>query len=312
MIDQNKRNFIKNSIFKISHSILMPKIRKKIKNKFISEKFYLMGTCGKIQIFTEDIKYGKNIIIKALKKIKKIEKLLTKFSPNSEISKINISPFNYQKVSKETLYILKMGNNISILTNGYFDMGMGNILSISEIDKIPFIGKRIKKNNLKSNLIKTFKNKVMLIRKNSMIDLGGIGKGYALDEAMNIIKNSGINHVAIEFGGEIKVNGGMPDGSPWNIKFNKNLKIENLKIKNGSVAISGKYIKKSSLFSSIKNHIINSKNLSSNQDCSIVIVIGEKSIICDALSTACCYMDKTTLCKIKNIFSCYKINVFKK
>ena len=314
MINKKRRIFLKNNL------ILIPLLNiselKPSKNKkeiFLIEKFYSMGTFGKIQIFTKNITKGKEIIKKAIEKIKDIEKLLTKFSPYSDIGKINNKPLNYKKISKETLYVLKTGIKISLLTDGYFDIGLGNILSISGIDNIPIKENKLKTEYYKSNLIKFSKKKAMLTRRNSMIDLGGIGKGYALDEAIKIFKKYGVRHSAVEFGGEIKVNGGTPSGKPWKIIFNKKLNIKKkIELTNGSVAISGNYLKRGNIFNSLNHHIINPKTLVSSKNKNIIIVIGKKSIICDSLSTACYCMDKTTLLKIKNIFSKYKIEIIKK
>ena len=78
------------------------------------------------------------------------------------------------------------------------------------------------------------------------------------------------------------------------------------------MAISGNYLKRGNIFNSLNHHIINPKTLVSSKNKNIIIVIGKKSIICDSLSTACYCMDKTTLLKIKNIFSKYKIEIIKK
>ena len=286
------------------------------KMKFISERFYLMGTQGKIQIFVKDIENGNIAIQNAINRIKNIEHLLTKFSVDSDISKINKHPFIYNEVSFDTIFNLIFAKQISTMTNGYFDIGIGDILAIYKVDNIKPQYKDIIINNFRYKLFNIYnKTSIKLIRKNTMIDLGGIGKGFAIDEAVKIIKNFGINNVAIEFGGDIKVNYNMPSEKPWIIMIDSKLlcflnsNTIFFKLKNNSMAISGGYLKKAKDINIIKHHIINPKILKSNKYL-CVIVVGKKNIICDSLATASYNMNFLSLCSTKITFNNYIIKIF--
>jgi len=282
--------------------------------KLVSEKFYLMGTHGKIQVFVSDVDYGTLIIRNAINKIKDLELLLTKFSPDSDVGIINNYPSHGTVVSDDTLFVLECGNKISVMTDGYFDMGLGNVLSSVGIDSsVPLVGKSTNLCNLNENLLNISGNKVKLTRQNAMIDLGGIGKGYALDKVIEIFLNAGIKHVAIEFGGDVRVHGGMPSGKPWNIMFDKSLfKAEDdiLKMHTGSLAVSAGYLKRSSIPGIVEHHIINPKSLSSQNNYFLSVVRGKDSIICDALATASYSMNTKSLYKVRNSFTDYDIKVY--
>jgi len=316
-----RRSFIKKIFsygFIVSLSVMtLPFFFREPSIKFISEKFYLMGTHGKIQIFVKDIDYGMFVIRKAIDRIRDIELSLTKFSPGSDVGFINTYPFVYHQVSSDTLFVLNFGKQMSFMTDGYFDMGLGNVLSSFGIDEVvPVVGECTDLDDVKGELFSVFDNQVRLIRSNTMIDLGGIGKGYALDEAMKVFLNYGIKHVAIEFGGDIKVNGGMPSGHPWLVSFDERLsflfrsKLNFIKINTGSIAVSGGYLKKSDMSGFSNHHIVDPKSLSSRNDYFLVIVSGDKSIICDSLATACYCMDYTSLCKVKTVFSSYNVETY--
>ena len=49
------------------------------------------------------------------------------------------------------------------------------------------------------------------------IDLGGIAKGYAADEAIRIFRQYGIKSALIDLGGNLYALGTKPDGKPWKI-----------------------------------------------------------------------------------------------
>lgn len=284
--------------------------------KFVSEKFYLMGTHGKIQTFVSNAEHGKFIVKKAIDRIKNIELLLTKFSPDSDVGLINNFSDSYNSVSDDTLFVLDSAKELSEKTFGYFDMGLGNLLSGFGIDKnVPLVGNLTQLHDLQGDLLHLRGNNVKLVRKNVMLDLGGIGKGYALDEAMKIFLNAGINNVAIEFGGDVKVNAGMPSGLPWKLFFDDNIlslvgqTSSFIELHTGSFAVSGGYLKKADVFFDC-HHIIDPKSLKSKNDYYVVTVSGKDGMICDALSTACYSMETEFLNRVKNLYNDYDINVY--
>ena len=69
----------------------------------------------------------------------------------------------------------------------------------------------------KKVLIDEDESTVFLKEKGMMMDLGGIAKGYAGDEAMRILKEHNIEHAMINLGGDIITIGGKEDGSSWRI-----------------------------------------------------------------------------------------------
>ncbi len=313
----NKRTFLKKivkySIFGGLFAFASNNILKTTNMNFINEKFYSMGTEGRIQIFTPDITYGKTIIKNAIKRIHDLEILLTKFSPKSDIGIINSHPNIYNTVSDETLFILNLSKLYSHITRGYFDIGLGNFLSLSGIDSnVPLVGKTLLLNkHINDPIFHIKSNKIKLTRPHSMLDLGGIAKGYALDEAMNILIKSNIKHVAIELGGDIKLYGGTPNNGLWNVFLNNNLNI--LKYHTTSISSSGdkfKYIIKNNK-QNIAHHIINPKTLSSKHHFTNTVVIGEKGYICDVLSTTCFCMNEKEIESIKHKFNDYNIIINK-
>ena len=56
---------------------------------------------------------------------------------------------------------------------------------------------------------------VFLPRTGMEIDFGGIGKEYAADRAATVLRDAGIVHGLVNLGGDVRVIGPQPDGSPW-------------------------------------------------------------------------------------------------
>lgn len=315
----NRRDFFK-KIFGVSSFLSLGVFIDDIflndhREKFICESFFSMGTYGRIQIFSDNLEKGKFLLNKAVSRIKQLDSFLTKFSPLSDIGRINNNPYEFNYISYDTFNVLSLGKYFSDATYGYFDMGLGNLLSFSGIDKfVPIVGNVTGINDMFDDLFIFSNYKVKLNRKNSMIDLGGIGKGFALDECVKVLTLGGIKHVAVEFGGDIRVYGGMPNSLPWRIFLDKrlyNLFDESdlyFNLYSGSLAISGRYLKES-VFKEY-HHIINPYSLKSNIDYLCLLMIGEECVFCDALSTACFNMSLELIDKFIYKFPNYKVKVY--
>jgi len=77
------------------------------------------------------------------------------------------------------------------------------------------------------------------------LDFGGVGKEYAADRAANILLEKGMSSGFVNLGGDIRVVGPHPDGSPWLFGIrhprNANETIASVEISSGALATSGDY-----------------------------------------------------------------------
>src|SRR5204862_3265177 len=58
---------------------------------------------------------------------------------------------------------------------------------------------------------------VELLKRGMQLDLGGIAKGYAADEALAILARHGIDRALVSASGDIAVSGPPPDAKGWKI-----------------------------------------------------------------------------------------------
>jgi thiamine biosynthesis lipoprotein len=147
--------------------------------------------------------------------IKRIENLLSKYNPESEVSKLN--KLGNLKVSPETFYIIKKSKEFWQVSDGAFDITVAplvdlwgftdkkysvpeeerikNVLELVGTDKIIF--------NIDDNVIKFSVSGMK-------IDLGAIAKGYAVDCAVKKLKENNIKNCLINAGGQIYALGNKP------------------------------------------------------------------------------------------------------
>jgi len=226
--------------------------------------------------------------------IKRLENLLSKYNPDSEISKLNKS--GSLEVSPEAFYIIKKSKEFWQKSNGAFDITMGPL-----VDLWGFTDKKYrlaKEEEIKRALELIGSDKIILNTDNNMVefgipgmklDLGAIAKGYALDCAVNELKKSGIKSCLINAGGQVYCLGDK-FAKPWKIAIKDprgRSAIGHLNLKDRSVATSGDYeqyfIKDNLRYC----HILNPKTgYPASSGILSVTVIADNGLTADALATA--------------------------
>ncbi len=120
------------------------------------------------------------------------------------------------------------------------------------------------------------------------ITLGGIAKGYAVDEALEVLEDMGIKHALVNAGGDMSTLGSKPNGEPWNVALvnpdNTSQSLATFSFSDKSIATSGNYER---YFDPEKkaHHIINPKTGFSAQECISVTIIAENGTRADTLAT---------------------------
>lgn len=180
--------------------------------------------------------------------VSRIEKLLSKYNPDSEISRLNKS--GQVKASPETFFIIGQSVEFWKLTEGAFDITVGPLLDLWGFTQKQYTVPKDEK--IKSVLGLIGSDKIILNIRDNMIkfklsgvkiDLGSIAKGYALDCAINKLKQAGIRSCLIDAGGQVHCLGDK-FGVPWNIAVKDPRQkgfIGYLELKDKAVATSGDY-----------------------------------------------------------------------
>jgi thiamine biosynthesis lipoprotein len=148
---------------------------------FSQEKvFHLMGTYAIIDLPSEKA-------YQAYKFMKGLEEKLSDYIEGSEVSKINqkagVEPV---EVSADTLEVIKKSLWLSELTEGAFDITVGAITIRAR--RLREISEDEARNLVNYKKVRVEGSSVFLEEKGMAIDLGGIGKGFAIQKAYEFIK----------------------------------------------------------------------------------------------------------------------------
>ncbi|MGI6629046.1 MAG: FAD:protein FMN transferase [Bacillota bacterium] len=268
--------------------------------KPITKTNFIMGSLVKITVYDEDI--DESVFSQVFNRIQEIENKMTinKVTPQGEIIKLNNSAgHDFVELSGETFFILEKGKYYGEITQGKFDITIGPIVKLWNIDtenaaipdgeeiiqKLPLVDYR------KLELDQEQK-KAKLSEEGMMVDLGAIAKGYAADEAAKILIDAGIKHAIINLGGNILTIGSKPDGSLFRLGLQdpfqeRNINMAVVRLNNQSLVSSGTYEKFFEANGKKYHHIIDPKTgYPVENELVSVSIITEKSIDADALSTS--------------------------
>jgi len=208
----------------------------------------------------------------------------------------NAAGEGFVKVSEDTFEVIKKGLYFSSIYNK-FDITIGPVVKLWNIGfdnaRIPEekeIKSKLQLVNYKNVLLDEKENKVMLKEKGMIIDLGGIAKGYAADEAVKILKENGVEHAIVNLGGNVMTLGGRPDGKPWIIgvqhPFDKRGDyVGTVKVAGKTVVTSGIYERYIEKDGKIYHHIIDkATGYPVDNNLLSATIITDQSVVGDGLS----------------------------
>ncbi len=258
--------------------------------------FYALGTENSIT--TED-DYA-DVPDMIIRRVGEIENKMSAFKTHSEISIIAANAGKRPvAVSDEVYAILDEALEISRASCGAFDITVRPLTKLWDFghgkSAIPNASALEDANSLVGykDLVLDSKNKTAFLKKSgAKIDLGGIAKGYAADEAKRLLTENGINSALINFGGNVVTVGNSFKGSPWKIGIQNPLSLRGQSVL--TIELSDKTVVTSAVNERffLKNgrryhHILNP--LTGQPAASgllSVSVIADRSMLADALSTA--------------------------
>ena len=267
-----------------------------------------MGTVFEITAYVSDKYKADKAFNDVFKEINRLDYLMSNYKEESELSKVNkYAASEPTDCDNELAYVIEQSLRYSDITDGAFDITVGPLMKkwgfFKEQGKIP--GKEELESVLKSvsykNIIIEEKIKKSLFRdpgvaktvsfRNSgtQIDLGGIGKGYAVDMAIRVLQGNRIHSALINFAGNIYAYGTPPGKDSWVIGLQHPRKSERLlgsfEIKDKAVSTSGDYEKFFTIDGERYSHIIDPRTGYPVKGIVSVTIVTDNATRADALST---------------------------
>lgn len=161
-----------------------------------------MNTTFEIFVQHADGTYAGRAARAAFREIDRLEAQLSRFVENSDVSRINrLQPGQSAVVDEDTLNCLAAARQAWELTEGAFDVSIGKMIEARKKHDSREAAELLEKRPTMAMLeLHPQTYSVRLLGEGLNIDLGGIGKGYAVDAAGRILKQWGISCAFIHAG----------------------------------------------------------------------------------------------------------------
>ena len=217
-----------------------------IDNQISKGKFRCMASPCEVLIDSEDTGLAHEIIACAVAEATRIEHKFSRYRDDNPIYQINHSADEFVDLDDETERLIAFAFECYALSGGLFDITSGILRKIwrfdgkhsiptqKQVDEIlPFIGLNRA----------THEKKRLKLPAGMQIDLGGIGKEYAVDRIVGLLRDQFEPGILVNLGGDIAITRVRQGGDDWHIGIedpNRSQQASSsLKISRGAIATSG-------------------------------------------------------------------------
>lgn len=267
-----------------------------------------MGTAFEVSAYASLQSTADKVFNDIFKEMARLDHLMSNYKGDSELSKVNTNaPTGPVQCNEELAYIIEQALEYSVITDGAFDItvgplmrkwgffkGEGRIPDKGEIESVLktisykniLIKEEIRKSILKGEqIVKT----IAFSNPGTQIDLGGIGKGHAVDNAVKIIRRYKIKSALINFAGNIHALGKPPERGSWAIGLqhprDHGSILGTFNVTDKAISTSGDYEKFFIINGERHSHIIDPRTGYPVKGIVSVTIVADSATRADALST---------------------------
>ncbi len=228
-----------------------------------------MGTIYTVVAYGRDPAFLSEVVGEAFDEIDRLDAQMSNYKPDSELSAINrdaaqrdvtVSPNLFQLIQYSLSASAESGGDFDITVGplmklwGFF-RGQGRLPVASEIAKVE------KTIGYQHVHLDAARRTIRFDESGVELDLGGIGKGYAVDQAVEILRSNGVAAALVSSGGSsIYALGSPPGERGWKITvrdpFRQYKAADVLRLRNFALSTSGNYEKFFEIDGKIYCHIM--------------------------------------------------------
>jgi FAD:protein FMN transferase len=234
----------------------------------------------------------------AFREFDRLDALLSVWREGSDVLRMNAAAGDHPvPVSADTRAVLLAARQASEWTHGKFDITFGALADIWKFDhdqdnavpeaaairaRLPLIDYRVVE-------VDGAAGTAFVSRKGSRVHLGGVGKGYAVDRAADLLRARGLSDFLIQSGGDLYVSGSN-QGKPWRLGLNDprgkpGESFATLDLSDGTFSTSGDYERFFLKDGRRYHHLIDPDTGEPARGCRSVTIVSNRAVLADVLST---------------------------
>lgn len=256
----------------------------------------LMGTIVQITAVAPTEAQAQAAATAGFHEIRRLENLLSTWIPTTELSRVNAAAGREAvKVSPDTFSLLATSLEIGRLTEGGFNIAVGPAVeawSVTEKERIPpeeELGRLKALAQLNDIQLDAAAGTVFLARPGMRVDVGGIGKGFAADQAAAVMQREGAIGGVVALAGDIKTFGRLPEGEAFVFGIQHPRKegaiLARLELRDEAISTAGDYERYFERNGVRYHHILDPATLTPARGCQSVTIVAAQGVMADGLDT---------------------------
>lgn len=215
-----------------------------------------MGSTWSIAVYGQDRARMEEAVDMAFEELRRLDGMLSNYRPDSELSEVNRRSAELPvRVSREFLDLLAACLDYSRQSEGAFDITVGPLMRVWGFYKgsgrLPHpaeVRAALASVGYRNIILEQDRRTVRFVRRGVELDAGGIGKGYAVDRMVDVLRRSGIDTALVSAAGSSIYGLGAPPGEKgWKVDIrdpkDERKTAAQVYLRNNSLSTSGNYEK---------------------------------------------------------------------
>jgi FAD:protein FMN transferase len=254
-----------------------------------------MGTLFRITLFAADAEAARSGFDAAFARVGELDQILSDYKPESELMRVCRDAWRGPvPVSTDLFRVLAESQKLAGETDGAFDVTLGPVIRLwrkARRDRVlprpDAIAAALRLTGYKMLVLDAANRTVFLRSREMLLDLGGIAKGYAADEALGVLRSRGLGRALVAASGDLAVGDAPVGQSGWRVEVQPADGVtRRLVLANTAVSTSGDTEQFVEIDGVRYSHIVNPKTGLGLADRIGVTIVASRGIVSDSMATA--------------------------
>jgi len=262
-----------------------------------------MGCQWKIVLYAADEAVANRAARAAYERVEELNRVLSDYDPDSELSRLSDTAPSREPVhvGDDLWRVLEFSQRLSAKSDGAFDITVGPLVKLwrrarrtKEMPRTDLLAAARKATDYRALELDPATHAAQLTKPHMRLDAGGIGMGYAVDEALVILTRQGIASALVDASGDIGVSDAPPGERGWRIAIEppagSGRASRWVSVKDCAITTSGDAFQAVEIDGKRYSHIVDPRTGLGVTGRSAVTVIGPNCITADSYTKPICVL----------------------
>lgn len=189
-----------------------------------------MGSRAEVTVYAPDEATAIRGVRAAFDRLRTLDAVMSDYRPDSELMRLcDQPPARPTAISDDLARVLTRATEISRQSQGCFDITVGPIVRLwraafttgvhPPADALREACERVSWRTVEVRRDADGAASATLLRPGMQLDLGGIGKGFAADEAVRVLEAHGLPRCLVDLGGDVVAGEAPPGDAGWRVRL---------------------------------------------------------------------------------------------